>query len=178
MDSPNFVKIEFVILMFPTSRSKIVFLYTFLITLSWYYFFMQRTGILFKRNHPSLSHWLPPPLSQHLAAAPSWMRMRTPLSAVVRPIRCRSLASHRAPLAHSYKFHSDTGRNGRNTSYRHLDRHRRASIPYQVKYRSIPGNTGHSGQYRPKCLFRLFRYRTTQQAYALPRCACSPGTFG
>jgi hypothetical protein len=56
-----------------------------------------------------------------------------------------------------YKFHFGTDRNDRNTSYRHLDRHRRASIPYRIKYRSMLGNTGHSGQYRPKCLFRLFR---------------------
>jgi hypothetical protein len=61
---------------------------------------------------------------------------------------------------HSCKFRSGTGRNGRNASYRHLDRHRRASVPFRVKYRSIPGNTGHSGQFRPKRLFRLFRYRT------------------
>jgi hypothetical protein len=44
------------------------------------------------------------------------------------------------------KFHSGTGRNGRNVSYRHLNRYRRATILYRVKYRSIPANTG---QYQP-----------------------------
>jgi hypothetical protein len=55
--------------------------------------------------------------------------------------------------SHSYKFHSDTGRNGRNASYRHLNRYKRTPIPYRVKYRSMPINTG---QYWPI----LVKYRS------------------
>ena len=45
-----------------------------------------------KKNHPSLSLPLPPPLSQRLAAAPSWTWTRMALAVAARPIRRRSLA--------------------------------------------------------------------------------------
>jgi hypothetical protein len=44
----------------------------------------------------------------------------------------------RLVLDHSCEFHSGTGRNDRNVSYRSLNQYKRASIPYRVKYRSIP----------------------------------------
>jgi hypothetical protein len=55
-------------------------------------------------------------------------------------------------VSHSCEFHSGTARNGRNVSYRSLNRYRKATIPYRVKYRSIPVNAGqyrsNTGQYR------------------------------